>query len=726
MFHATFGGRTVYSVQGERDQLLRLGLPIPREFERANSVFNPLGSSPAKGWLLMLRRDLAAMNLNSLHDLVFDLDGTRLTFKNLVVSADPLNLYPSSQANNPDSLYLVEVADARHRVHNSYFQVPISKQYNVRAYAYLGAGGATEYLADSLNAGSLWTWETMTQDIWGLMSQLGSAPSLPVTPHGSPEGFVFQGCSAWEALTQVLERIGCAVKADLTTGTYSIVQVGAADAAADAILEALTPIHDGEFLTVARARVPYGVRVYFHRQEQYPGLEQTTPRTSANWQTSSVYSVDITDADANAEPGTYAPLWDDLPAIYDASGALTNESALNDRAQERADDFYRRLRGSDSSTLWRIYSGLVAIQPGSNIKGVSWREGEGGVTTEVSRHPVAMFRAEAGRWIQTQTRLQPPALRPAWPAQQTQREQVIEIANGTPSSGRYDATVEIRSSGAGTWLDKESVYALDLGGATSLTAGDRYKGLLVGYEGSRPLFAIDTRGTLSFAVGTTGTDFNVAVSGGTVTYHLPDASTTARGAVTTGAQTWAGGKTFQTVAAGGADAPAVKLTQSGMFDSIFEVSTTSTLITRIDFNGQLRTVAGIIAEPTISSPGADSYSRSSFFNQQYPAKSVDWCGVVSSEFDAGNFGTALYVEGAGDRAILGGINFVSGNNKSFAVQDSAGDIHDGVYGTLLDGTVVKGGLITDIAESVEYVTTTGTTAATGIGNNTISGPFQTS
>jgi hypothetical protein len=53
-------------------------------------------------------------------------------------------------------------------------------------------------------------------------------------------------------------------------------------------------------------------------------------------------------------------------------------------------------------------------------------------------------------------------------------------------------------------------------------------------------------GTQTFATGTTGTDFNISSVTATHTFNLPDASATARGVVTTGAQTLAGAKTFST------------------------------------------------------------------------------------------------------------------------------------------------------------------------------------
>ena len=56
-----------------------------------------------------------------------------------------------------------------------------------------------------------------------------------------------------------------------------------------------------------------------------------------------------------------------------------------------------------------------------------------------------------------------------------------------------------------------------------------------------------TDATQTFAVGTSGTNFAISSAAGVHTFNLPDASATARGVVTTGAQTFGGTKQFSRI-----------------------------------------------------------------------------------------------------------------------------------------------------------------------------------
>lgn len=475
-----------------------LSNPTDLPLHLANSFAVPLNDT-GRGWVLCLRSDLDALDLNARMSLAFVSDSpveTTLTWKNLVVAREPQVVCPAHTADDPDGVCLVELADARHLCNHS-----CNKQYNVPAHSYRGATTVTGYLVSSLNAGSFWTWSTMAGDLWALMStQLGTFPGLPWTPDGTPEGWIFHGATAMDALKCVLLRIGCAIKADLTQAAgsqFTITRIGVADTTLDDALTAADDadrnIHDAEFQSITLGDTPYGVRVHFHRQDKYGSVEQATRRDAKNWQSLSVYTVDIVGPDsATAEAGVYFPIWDDLQAIYNPDETLSNGAALTTRAQERSDDFYRMLRSPGGNRLWKRYSGLLAIVPGSTLKGAAWRQHGDGCYTEIVNHAELACVANDGQFTKHSTKLQPPSFRPSfpiWPG----RAHIIEIANGTPSGIYYDATITIRDNISPTWITQESVYAVDLRGATALTAGDEYLAIHIGYENSRPLYAIQSR-----------------------------------------------------------------------------------------------------------------------------------------------------------------------------------------------------------------------------------------
>lgn len=501
----TFGGFRLEDARQEAENLAELGYPVPAEFERAGVFMLPVGPAPAHGWLLMLKENVDQLNLNGLHSLVMtDTAGRRVELHRLVVTSVE-NL---TGGTSPTACYMLEVADARWLCRNPRFTVSINKQYNVRAPGYTKhTTAANRYYASSLNAGALWTWSTLIGDVWATMvGQLDAFPGLPITPHGAPEGWKFPGVSAYDALTRLLFRIGCAIKADLTqqSGQFSIVQIGASDATVDSRIDGLVAqdmrIYDRVPASFpVRGKLPAGVRVFFHRINRDYGSEETTSRETAQFSTAQVHSVDITSSTlsaADVQGNTYHPVWDDLSAEFDVAGAIQNASDVNARAQERTADYYR-MWGLWETDWFKAFRGLHDIMPGSSLSGVAWRHsgdalGDGWIT-EITRHPWPLVDVrDNATWKPLDVHalgIQPPIIGPQYPIY-PHLLQIVEIASSTLSSGRFDATVEQLDPDTLTHSDKEECYAVDLGGATTLTVGQRYHGRLSGFVNGKPIYQI--------------------------------------------------------------------------------------------------------------------------------------------------------------------------------------------------------------------------------------------
>lgn len=372
----------------------------------ANSLTVPIGQEPTRGYFLMLREDVAAIDLTA--PQTFQLlssemhrggrvdQTSTLDFPNLYVVNDPLRIDGVGDAN-PVAVYLVDVADIRHALNR--FSC-LSKCYNLRKP---GPGykiaSAERFYSASLDSAALWTWDTLCEDIWDQIGvEIGSYPGLPYTPLGSPEDFRFFGVNAWDALHQVLAQIGCTTKPLPTQATvgFDIVQLGE-DQANLTTYETkynAKEKHNLDALDAVALRVPHTIRVFFYYRDE---------RQPDNWALAP-YSVDKTTGVTGAIAGTVLPLWSYIPARYDFTSGLQDSSALSNLAGEIKDNW---LQIHNVARARKVYMGIVAdVLPGELIRAVEWRDAGYGWQTTTSRRPeVSLASEKPPSWVASAERL---------------------------------------------------------------------------------------------------------------------------------------------------------------------------------------------------------------------------------------------------------------------------------------------------------------------------------
>ena len=312
-------------------------LPTDRWRNKAGTFTLGPGRDPGRGWAMLRKSALDALTLTS--DLTLTFSGTTTA---ATVALSPLTLLnsecvtPGSSAD-ANAVYLCEFVDRRHHL----ARVPLPNGY--AAYNVTNAAG-DDYLSATLNSGTPYTWDEVVDALATILGESTTEFNLPFTPDGTPENLVFDGCSAWEALNRVLDRIACAPAYDPITDTFSVVRLGsAADTELDAVTAART--WDGYSSEPVRGWRPEKVRVRFLRRPQ--PTDGSSP----------YYTADVTlTATTGVVAGTYAQLDDDATA-EGASGSPTNAAALATRAAERAADWLRKRRDYDRPVLraWKDF-----------------------------------------------------------------------------------------------------------------------------------------------------------------------------------------------------------------------------------------------------------------------------------------------------------------------------------------------------------------------------------
>jgi hypothetical protein len=324
-----FGGVACVDPASLAASLTARGVSVERWRDRAGLYVTEPGRQPGRGWILLTKSALDALDLTADHDLV--ISGSD---RDHVLTLSPITFLHSEcidpgSATDPTATYLCEVVDRRHLLG----MIPVDKAFNLKT------ADGTGYYTQTKNGSNPWTWQEIITHLSNTVLGIGTL-TLPFTPDATPENLVYWGhSSALVCLCDVLARLGCDLAYDPVANTFAAVRLGVAQ---DTVLGAITAerLWDGYSSEEARGWRPEKIRVRFPRRPV-----DTTDGYSP------YYVKDVTLAAATGvKDGTYVTLDDDAAALG-ASGAPSNAAALDTRAAERAADWLRKRAYYDRPTL---------------------------------------------------------------------------------------------------------------------------------------------------------------------------------------------------------------------------------------------------------------------------------------------------------------------------------------------------------------------------------------
>ena len=451
-------------------------LPDPAAFplvdRKAFSYFNPLGSRPGGGWVLLTRKDLDDLDINAEHKLVIDTDGTTIDCPTMRIDHATSLFGRSSDSDtaDPTSVYLVRFVDRRHILtHLSVSPTTGTsllngRQYNIRNPT-PGAVWTTSTAADkvtlyiesttdtSASPSVPWTWETACTDIWdAIVPAHLNSQAWPGFPAGRafdsddvPQNFNFVGVPMWLMLETMLEHIGLAVQYDPQEDQFAIVEMKTATLSDtfNTAQESAPVLYNAHTMRSDATNIPAELHVRFRRMAELAGTEtdtQNTEPTNAQYQNwlksttrdSKAHTTDV----ENVVDDTAAQMWTTYPAVaqYDGTGAAINSTQMATIADARGAEWLA-VTQNGLNRAHKIYSGVVGILPESLCKAVWWHcfsAGEGFRTEYVNKlgrvDTPEQFSALGGDTVSnTAEHFRPPEVSRATTPDYPQRDQLVTI-----------------------------------------------------------------------------------------------------------------------------------------------------------------------------------------------------------------------------------------------------------------------------------------------------------
>ena len=355
---------------------IRVESSVPKHsiaWMKANSLFYPVGPGYSEAWLVLSGENNDLLTADDLRNSSHTIKWTTVTQPDngnpsSVTKSFPGWYYLHSERvlqggpNQSGALFLARFVDVRYlRLQNSDTG---NIKANIRSYA---------QVAEYLTGAGTYSWATLVEELWDAVGGLGGFPGLPagLPIDSTPQNSFFIGLNGIAALNAVLDQLDCALAPIPTEGTFTIVQLGEAQALPNNL-----PIPQQNFEPIrSNVHCAETLKFYFHRYYKNYGQEKDT-ELSDNWTITGNHASSSAATNINGAIGT-KPLWDDMPYVINLDGSDGNTVARATRMTNRVSRYVTR---NTCDTYHRIYSGInTQVNPGGTIKAIMFRNWDDGV-----------------------------------------------------------------------------------------------------------------------------------------------------------------------------------------------------------------------------------------------------------------------------------------------------------------------------------------------------------
>lgn len=385
----------------------------------ANSFATALGQYEGVGYVLLRRRDVAALDPTSTFELEIktvdesgQAGGGATTLKIAGLHIERAVKIGGGADGDDNAVFLVKIVDKRFLLNRWSSTV---RQFNQRSWSGGNqTGGFDEKWIRETIKGPVTPWKVseIVGQLWGDLGGIaGAVPAFPTDTYGRvkvdqiapPDNLHFLGQNAWAAIHFVLHQVGLTTALGVD-GKFEIVEFGG-----DQDLSSLNltrVVYSAERWSGGTTFAPETIEVVFPTQYDDYGSELDTEPWSNFATTVSAYRYAVKVGGNGPVAGTKLVLWDTLRAIRrHGSWQIDNLADVQNRAVEIATawllNHVQIPAGAPSG--WRssgdrahgVFSGVVPARLGPMVKAIIWRDygrdpnaGNGdGLVTELIRFP---------------------------------------------------------------------------------------------------------------------------------------------------------------------------------------------------------------------------------------------------------------------------------------------------------------------------------------------------